>query len=169
MTNNRNTCRARARSIRLGAVALALALQVLALATTGCGLIAKTRRLTGGRLPVQIALSDQLNQNSPVAVDLVVVYDKKFLARLEELSARDWFEKRDQFLRDYPDAFESWLWEWTPDQEAQSRELDVKIGAKGGVVFADYFSPGQHRAFFNPHKPIRLSLEDREFMIEEQR
>ena len=154
---------------RLLGVVTALA---LALAAGGCGLVARTRSLTGGKLPVEIRLSKDLNQNSPVAVDLVIIYDKKFLERIQELSARDWFISRAQFQRDYPNAFESHLWEWMPNKDNQGfqeQSLKVKVGAKGGVVFADYFAPGQHRAFFNPHKAIHLTLEDRQFSIEEQK
>ena len=58
------------------------------------------------------------NQNNPVAVDVLFVYDRDLLNTLLQMSASDWFAKREQLERDYPQrsGFAVWSWEWVPGQ-----------------------------------------------------
>jgi type VI secretion system protein len=128
--------------------------------------VARSRSLFGGKLPVVVSVAPGINQNSPVAVELVVVYKKPLLERLQSMPASEWFARRDQLLRDFPRDLEAWGGEWIPGQQVREVELDVRVGAKGGVVFADYFAPGDHRATFEPHEPIRLLLEADGFTVQ---
>ena len=146
---------------------LVIACLGLSLVAGGCGLLNRTKSLFGGKLPIQVFVASDVNQNSPVAVELVIVYNKKFLDKLLEMSAKDWFERRVQMARDFPKAFKSQAWEWVPGQEVDPIEMSVKRGARAGVAFADYFSAGPHRIQFDPHKPLRLELRDDEIYLEQ--
>src|SRR4051812_20578956 len=66
------------------------------------------------KLDVKVHVSPQANKNNPVAVDLVLVTDKKLLKELSKMSARDWFEQRHQVQLDYPreTALVAGSWEW---------------------------------------------------------
>ena len=139
----------------------------LSLAASGCGLMNRTKSLFGGKLPIQVFVASDVNQNSPVAVELVVVYNKKFRDKLLEMSAKEWFERRVQMTRDFPKAFQSQAWEWVPGQDVGLIEMSIKRGARAGVVFADYFSAGPHRIQFDPHKPLRLELREDEIYLEQ--
>ena len=52
------------------------------------------------KLDVKVHVSPKANNNNPVAVDLVLVSDKKLLQELMKMSAHDWFEKRHQIELD---------------------------------------------------------------------
>lgn len=150
---------------RRTAPALLLLLASLAPLVQSCGLPARTRSMFGGTLPVEVTVAADVNQRSPIAVAVLVVYERPVLEKLRELSARDWFDQREQLQRDYPGAFDAWSWEWVPGQDVPSQELRYGLGVKGGIVFADYLTPGSHRMVVDPHRPLRLELERDDFVV----
>lgn len=109
---------------------------------------------------VNVHVSESANDNSPVAVDLLLVHDEERLKSLLALSARDWFAKREQIHRDNPEApgFEVWSWEWVPGQTISELELPLNPDAVGGILFANYFSPGEHRVGFPANRDIEVRL-----------
>ena len=131
----------------------------------GCGVAARTRSLFGGDLKMAVMISPELNQNAPVAVDLVVVYDKALVKKLQELSAREWFLERDQLLRDFPKGFDRWGWEWVPGQEVPEQTMTFRLGASGAFLFADYLGPGAHRQAVDPHEHFLLELGTDSFSV----
>jgi hypothetical protein len=63
-------------------------------------------------------------------------------------------------------------WEIVPGQSLPAEGLpDLEVsfgsGARGGIVFADYFSDGVHRARFEPHKDLVIHLQDKDFSLEQ--
>lgn len=143
------------------------ALAALVLVSLGlsvaCGLPARTRNLFGGKVQMEVTVSPSLNGNTPVPVDVVVVYDKGLLEDLQGLSARQWFEQREQILRDNPKRLDTWSWEWVPGQEVATQVLEFDLGTAGGLIFADYLEAGDHRLRFDPHQHFRLSLGEASF------
>ena len=107
------------------------------------------------------------NQNNPVAVDVLFVYDRDLLNTLLKMSASDWFAKREQLARDYPQqsGFAVWSWEWVPGQIVLPQALPLQPKARAGVVFARYLSPGEHRARFDPYNGISLELRETDFQV----
>lgn len=146
-----------------------LVLLVLVPALSGCGLPNRVRSMFGGQLPIQVAISPEANEDSPLAVELIVAYDEKIVDELLKMPARDWFAKREQFLRDHDDSVDTWKWEWTPGQTVAPLELTYGVGAKKVVLFADYLVPGEHRATVDPQQPFRLVLGESELSIEDLR
>ena len=148
-----------------------LPLQILlipiVLLAASCGLPNRVRSMFGGQLPIQVSIAADANENSPLAVELVVVYEKKLVDKLLEKKARDWFANREQFLRDYADDVDSWKWEWIPGQEVQPLEVTYGVGAKRVILFADYLTPGEHRANIDPQQPFRLVLGQSELELED--
>lgn len=140
---------------------------VSAFLLSSCGMVQRTKSLFGGTLPIQVTVAPDVNENSPVAVELVVVTNKKLLDKLLEKSAQDWFAGREQFKRDFPKGYQSWFWEWVPGQDVAPVSVSIPSGAKAGVLFADYYSPGQHRARIDPRKPLRILFGEKNFTIEE--
>jgi type VI secretion system protein len=141
----------------------------LLLVTSSCGLPNRVRSMFGGQLPIQVSIAPEANENTPLAVELIVVYENKIVDKLLEKTARDWFKGREQFLRDYPDGVKSWKWEWVPGQEVQPIEIAYGVGAKQVVLFADYLTPGEHRAKIDPQRPFRLILGPSELELEDLR
>ena len=141
----------------------------------GCGITKapkaiylRTRSLAGGSLDVTVKIAEDANQNSPIAVELMVVYDEELMARLLKMTASQWFAERDQIRRDYKDGegFDSWGWEWVPGQKIPVQELPLKPSAQGALVFADYAVPGTHRFRIDPFEDIIIHLKNTEFVVE---
>lgn len=134
---------------------------------TGCGLGVRTRALLGSTIEVKARVAALANQNHPVAVDVLLVYDRDLLNSLLQMSANDWFAKREQLARDYPQesGFTVWSWEWVPGQSVLPQALPLRPKARAGVIFARYRSAGEHRARFDPYNGISLELGETDFQV----
>jgi|GEM_PF-1028502 len=137
-----------------------------ALIASSCGLARKTRSAFAGNLRVEVLVLPRINQNSPVAVELLMIRDRSLWERLRETSAAEWFEERESFARTFPDRYQSWRWEWIPGQEVPPQTLEVERGVRWGLVFAKYFGTGNHRVVIRPREPFRLVLEKTELRVE---
>ncbi|HEX9983242.1 MAG TPA: hypothetical protein VGF69_08260 [Thermoanaerobaculia bacterium] len=126
----------------------------------------KVRGMFGGELPVEVRVAPDANHDSPVAVDLLVVYDKKLLDKLLATPSAEWFAKRDQFLKDYPKQLVVEAREWVPGQAVEPLTLTYRPGAVMVVVFADYGTAGDHRAAVDPQQLFRLVLGERDLAVE---
>ncbi len=126
-----------------------------------------TRSVIGGRIDIKVEIAENANQNSPIAVDLVVVYDEKLMEELMGMTADDWFAKRSQKRRDYLDGagFDSWGWEWVPGQKVPVQRLPLKPAAIGGVIFAKFVTPGAHRNRINPFDDVTIFLREDDFAV----
>ena len=120
------------------------------------------------KLDVKVHVSPAANNNNPVAVDLVLVSDKKLLKELMKMSASEWFEQRNQFALDYPKelGLGAGRWEWVPGQQVQIDKVIVKGEVAGGVIFANYFNAGTHRAPVDPRKGILITLGDEDLCVQ---
>jgi type VI secretion system protein len=119
-------------------------------------------------LETRVQISPGANQNNPVAVDLVLVSNQILFKELMKLSAKEWFEKRNQFQLDYPKETElsTRRWEWVPGQVVKLDRILVKIEITGGIIFANYFTPGTHRAVIDPRKKILIKLGEEDFTVQ---
>ncbi len=67
---------------------------------TACPKVKVPKKIPGtsgeSKLDLKVHVSPKANNNNPVAVDLVLVSDKKLLQELMKMSASEWFEKRHQ-------------------------------------------------------------------------
>lgn len=141
---------------------------------TACPKVPKVVRSTvpgasgDSKLDVKVHVSPKANNNNPVAVDLVLVKDKKLLQELMKMSASEWFEKRNQVALDYPKetALNAGRWEWVPGQQVQLDQVPVKLEISGGVIFANYFSAGTHRAPIDPRKGVLITLGDENLCVQ---
>lgn len=120
------------------------------------------------KLQIKVHVAPAANNNNPVAVDLVLVSDKKLLKELAKMSAKDWFENRHQVQLDYPKETDlaAGTWEWVPGQAVEIERLPVKVDIVGGLVFARYFSEGPHRAVINPRKDILITLGEDDLCVQ---
>lgn len=137
-----------------------------------CGIVSgsytRMRALLGGKVHIKTNIVEKANQNSPVALDLLVIYDENLLAQLLNMSAKEWFEKRTQIKRDHLEGrgLDYWGWEWVPGQKIPDKTLPLKSKAKGGIIFAGYFSLGPHRATFDPFGDMTIHLLENGFTVE---
>ncbi len=114
-----------------------------------------------------VVVDQQANQNSPIAVDVAWVFDEERLKELLGTSAKEWFVKKDQLKRDYPDSpgFEVWEWEWIPGQKIPTQHLPLRANAIAGVVFARYHTSGEHRARIRANHDFALQLRKDGFAV----
>jgi type VI secretion system protein len=128
----------------------------------------KARSMFGGQLPFDVTVAQDANEDSPVAVDLVFVYDKKLLDTLLKTPSTEWFAKRDQFVKDYGNALVVEKREWVPGQQLKDLVVAYRPGARRVVVFADYVTDGEHRATRDPQEPFLLVLGTRDISLEKR-
>jgi len=155
----------RAKTFRARLVA-ALGAAALAAVLTGCpkGPKVITKRLPGGpkesRIEVMVRVVPNANGGNPVALDLLLVSDKELLKELQGMSAGDWFEKRSQIILDHQKEGELSVsrWEWVPGQVVRLNGVTVAPEVKAAIIFANYFSPGEHRAVLDPRKDVKITL-----------
>ena len=118
----------------------------------------------GARLHLAVNVAADANDNRPVPVDLVFVWDKKKAAQFGELTAKDWFARKAQLRRDDPDskAFAVREWEWVPGQAVPAIDVSVPTSALRWVravyVFANYRAEGPHRLRVTPGTAATLAL-----------
>lgn len=156
------TCFARSRKLLL---TLLLAFGALG-AVSSCGVATKVRSAFGGELPFTVTVAPDANENSAVAVDLLVVYDTKVLDQLMKLRASEWFARKQQFLNDYSNEVTVRGWEWVPSQVVDEQSVPYRSGARKVVLFADYHTEGDHRASIDPQQSFHLVLGPLDMAVE---
>jgi type VI secretion system protein len=125
----------------------------------------------GIRLQIHVTVAPDVNEDRPIPVDVVFVWDKATAAKMEALTAKDWFEKRDAFRRDDPQerAFTVRDWEWVPGQDVPEIDLTVHAASRRWLravyVFANYRTEGSHRARLGPGA-VTLALLRTEMRVE---
>ena len=95
---------------------------------------------------VTLSAAPGANQNSPIAVDVVLVFEDDMLERLVELPATKWFGVRADLRKTFPKSLSYRTWELVPGQTIQL--LGESFGSPrvvGVLVYADYATPGAHR------------------------
>lgn len=130
-----------------------------------CSVGRKVRSAFGGKLPIEVTIAGEANDNSPVAVDLLLVYDDKLVDKLTEMPAADWFKNKEQYVADHP-AIVVKSWEWTPGQTIDPIQVEYRAGARNVVLFADYQTEGPHREVVGRPKPFKLILGARDLSVE---
>jgi type VI secretion system protein len=145
----------------------------MVLGTVGCGLPKRqlaARTKLGGKMSLQVNASNMANHNSPVAMDIVVVSDKKLLDVVGGMNAGDWFQKRSQVQLDHPGKIKILTsLELVPGQTFGPVKLSVGSKFVGGFIFLNYFSPGAHRALINIRKPLVINLLENDFAIQPEK
>jgi type VI secretion system protein len=138
---------------------------------TACGLTKKAHvPLSGPRISakfsIQVLVSESANQNSPIPVDFVMVGDKKLLQEVAKLSAKDWFDRRMQVMRDFPAKVQVLSWEWVPGSKGGPIGVLVSKSTLGSFIFANYANSGEHRAAVDVNSPVIVSLGPDDFAVQ---
>ena len=112
------------------------------------------------RLTLAVNISADANRDSPVALDFVSTNDKDLSKDISKMTAADWFQKRDQILRDFPKASSISVrsWEWVPGQVVPDLQIPLKKTPRALFIFANYSTPGPHRGVVDASKAALLTL-----------
>lgn len=150
---------------------LLVMLLAFGLALSGCGLL-KNDQEPEHEIhldTISISLDADANEYSATSIDLLVVYKKSLLKTLAKMSAKKYFDNRDQFFKDYPDMVDVWHWELTPGQRIVEFQIPFREDhPEGAFIFSNYYSPGEHRNRIGPHEDIHVRLMRKSFCIVEQ-
>ena len=119
------------------------------------------------KLVMKVNIASDANNDNPVAFDLVLVTDKILLEELGKISASEWFENRNQYRLDYPEetGLSAGSWEFVPGQVVVLEPITVKSEIVGGIILANYFTPGEHRAVIDPRKSFVVTLGAESFTV----
>jgi type VI secretion system protein len=95
---------------------------------------------------VTLVADDDVNNNSPLAVDVVFVTDDAMLARIAELPASKWFASRADLANTFPKSLQYKSWELVPGQRIElSGDSFGRPRVEAAFLFANYTDPGAHR------------------------
>lgn len=95
---------------------------------------------------VALSAAPGANDNSPVAVDVVLALDDAMLDRLADLPAAKWFAARADLQKTYPQGVSYRTWELVPGQTLRIPGSSFGSPRVAGVfVYADYAAAGAHR------------------------
>jgi type VI secretion system protein len=118
---------------------------------------------------VNILLDADANENSATAVDLLMIYDKGLLKSIMSMNSRKYYNNLNQIKRDYPELVDIFHWELTPGQFIYNYPVTMRDDTPyGAVVFADYYTPGDHRIRVGTEENIHIQLKRLDFCIIEQ-
>lgn len=143
---------------------------MFAVSLSSCGFGLWTRSFFGAKASVKVTIAPNVNQTNPVQMDLLLVYDDALLKQLLQMTAKDWFEKRDEIRNNYPEGegYDSWQWEWIPNQKVAPQYIPVRMKSLACIVFANYYTAGPHRMRVSPHEDMKINLSEKGFSVEPQ-
>lgn len=107
-----------------------------------------------------VNIAPDANQNQPIAFDFVEINDKDLAKEVSKMTAADWFQKRNQIQEDFPKSHSISVksWEWIPGQVVPDISIPMRKPPRSTLVFANYATPGPHRAAIDTAKPESVSL-----------
>lgn len=112
-----------------------------------------------------IRTSPSANDNRPIAVAAVMVYDRTVLATVEKMTAAQWFATREQLRNDSPNGVDERDWELVPGSQLRLSPLPFPRKGLGLFVFANYSGPGEHRVRLDTWREPAITLGDRTLTI----
>lgn len=119
---------------------------------------------------ISFRADDNMNDQSPVTVHLVVVYDAALLGEIVKLDAQAYFQKVDQLRVDNSGKLDVFSFDILRGQRLLDQPINLtRMSGEGAVVFARYSSPGPHRALLHEESAIVVELNKDDFKIVPQK
>ena len=116
---------------------------------------------------IEIEVAQGANQDSPIAIDVVDIHDEQMVPLLLQMTAHDWFQKRNQIAQAFPTGFDLASFEVVPGQKGPSEEVPSKSkSAIAAFVFANYAADGTHRARIDALKHAFIELGSKDFSVQ---
>jgi hypothetical protein len=110
------------------------------------------------QLSFAVKVGADANDNTPIAMSVVVTYEKDIQKAVAAMSAQQWFLARKQFMKDRPKNVHEFMYESVPGQTVRPVVTKIHEGVAKGYVFVNYKSVGVWRYEFDPDKPIRINF-----------
>lgn len=136
--------------VRRMSIASYLLLPLVLLSATGCSSMKDWVMPQGVKLDwvsIVMSVAPGANRDYPLAIDLVIVSDETLAQRISNMTSREWFAARESLRKTYPETLEFDSLEIAPGEsltQPGKRWSGRRVAA--ALVFADYFSDGNHLA-----------------------
>lgn len=112
-----------------------------------------------------ITAADDANNRSPVPLDVVLTHNPMVIEKLGQLTAGEYFRQRKQLLRDFPNQMLIASWEIVPGQTIDEVLHEDTSKVYAAYLFADFQSPGAHRALLPKAQTFMVHLARSDFVI----
>jgi hypothetical protein len=118
-------------------------------------------------LNMDVYLSDNLNEDNPLPVDVIAVCDPKMLSELLTLDANGWFKYKRHYMWRYQDGedYQIWSWEWVPGNRVLRIDREIPCEPKAILVYAGYRGDGAYRAYIRDVLQFRLEFHENDFGV----
>jgi type VI secretion system protein len=147
------------KSVRLPFLCFRLLLLIcLPLLVGSCAFFSKSTTDSVSLETLSLKASSDVNLNTAISVDLVVAYSTPLYGTFKKMTAEAYYTSVEQLRRDHYGLIQIWHWEVVPGQVKAYQLMAPLCGAVGAVLFADYNTPGEHRADVGkmPHAVVYL-------------
>lgn len=96
--------------------------------------------LTGALAPAapdigSVSITRGHGRQTAVSIDIALVFDPALAARLSQMSARDWFDRRQDLMTGEPNALTVVSWELAPNETVAETSIDRREPLAAGFVF----------------------------------
>ena len=124
----------------------------------------------GPALQLDVQAVAGMNDDTPVAVELVLFFDQELFENAQAMSAAQWFGELGQRFRrqNVPGrrTYDVHRWEWIPGQQAAPAPIPLPGRTDGAVLFADYPTLSEHRQIIeDPDGLFQLELRRGGFLL----
>ncbi|MBM3467932.1 MAG: hypothetical protein FJX71_00685 [Alphaproteobacteria bacterium] len=115
---------------------------------------------------VHFKVAKNVNQNAPVAVHLIIIYDNGVMGEVSKMTADQYFTAEPQLRKDHANDIDIVTWEVVPGQEMDPETISpTKAYGLGAFVFARYSTPDAHREAVADEHSITIHLDEKDFYI----
>ena len=137
---------------------------------TACSVMKPVRTVTHtkGHLSLNVELDPDLNQDAPLAVDVITVSGKKTVADVSTLTAQAYFQKRASLKSMHPSDLQVYSWEWVPGQQVAPVIIPGSEVYDEIFLFANYSTPGSHAAALPKSGSVTASFGPEDFKVEKR-
>jgi hypothetical protein len=116
---------------------------------------------------VTLVTGPDTNGDRAIAVDLVFVTQDLPAQEIGKLDARDYFSRRAQILRDFPQTVQVRSWELAPGQLVEMADAKPPCNLVQTYLFADFASQGDHRATLINASAVQVTLGADDLMVKQ--
>lgn len=126
----------------------------------GCSLLSSDRPASLAIQQITVDVVAQANNDTPIALDFVLVRTKELALSVNTLSAKSWFADKHQWLIDHSGQVDAWSYELVPGQHINidTTPFDGER-ASALFVFANYQLPGAFRLRLENKRKVVLRLD----------
>lgn len=116
---------------------------------------------------VTLVTAPDTNGDRAIAVDLVFATQDLAAQEIGKLNARDYFSRRAQLVRDFPQTVQVRSWELAPGQLIDMADANPPCNIVQSYLFADFASPGDHRAALTSASAVQVTLGADDMMVKQ--